>query len=216
MKREIEQLRKEFNERIDALMATDTKFEVGKWYSASCGSVSDYLIRYGRHFDKSTIEALDFFGPSMGEIHKGGHFTSIDRPATPSEIESALIAEAKRRGFKEGVLVKGLDDDNIRVLRFKDLEWYNNWLCDGWGSIIFQDGQWAEIIKDEKIMVGGYEVKFSTCTMVGTTIDGHTFTKDFWQAAKLISEHSKAKIMVGCSKQFDVSLETINAILKKL
>lgn len=47
-------------------------------------------------------------------------------------------------------------------------------------------------------------------------IDGNVFTTEFWQAAKLISEHSKAKIMVGCSKQFDVSIDQINAILEKL
>ena len=71
----------------------------------------------------------------------------------------------------------------------------------------------SEIAAAEKIEIGGYKVEFKNGT---TFISGNEFTKEFWQAAKLIPEHSKAKIMVGCSKQFDVDLTTINKILSKL
>jgi hypothetical protein len=68
----------------------------------------------------------------------------------------------------------------------------------------------------KKLKVGDRAICGNHFDSNGTTIDGNLFTKEFWQSAKLISEHSKAKIMVGCSKQFDVSLETINQILNKL
>jgi len=71
-----------------------------------------------------------------------------------------------------------------------------------------------EIDKETKIFIDCYEVKFPLKSL--TTIDGYEFNLEFWKAAKLISQHNKAKIMVGCSKQFDVSLETINKILNRI
>jgi hypothetical protein len=49
-----------------------------------------------------------------------------------------------------------------------------------------------------------------------TSIDGNTFTLDFWQAAKIVAEHNKAGVRVGCSKQFDVSLDVINKIINQI
>jgi hypothetical protein len=74
------------------------------------------------------------------------------------------------------------------------------------------------ILKDDVIKIGGYDVEIHNDNKTNgyTLIDGHQFTYEFWLSARFISEHSKAKIMVGCSKQFDVSLEVINAILSKL
>ena len=138
--------------------------------------------------------------------------------------EKFLIAEAKKRGFKKGVMINhSIEGKGHRALIFNELSYHSgyNWLCDGWGNVVFKDGVWAEIVKDEPIKIGGrYEVVFmgkkGTSDILYTKIDGHDFLKEFWQSAKVISEHSKAKIMIGCSKQFDVSLETINQILEKL
>ena len=74
--------------------------------------------------------------------------------------------------------------------------------------------EWFEpVYEEDKIMISNYEVLFFKAH---TTIDGYMFTQQFWEAAKVISINSKAKIMIGCSKQFDVSLDTINKILNKL
>jgi len=198
------------------------KFEVG-WYKST--KESDYFI-----YRKAKEHYRDTYGIVCGVFKTDVSFESFHedsfRPATHSEVETALIAEAKRRGFKEGVvlsqplcLINGWDAvKGIKITGkyFKYRESEDCLRLDG--KRIYSNGQWAEIIKDDKIEIGGYEVRIETdiCNERRTSIDNNKFTKDFWQAAKLISEHSKAKIMVGCSKQFDVSLETINKILAKL
>ena len=74
--------------------------------------------------------------------------------------------------------------------------------------------EWFEpVYEEDKIMISNYEVLFFKAH---TTIDGYMFTQQFWEAARIISGNTKAKIMIGCSKQFDVSLDTINKILNKL
>lgn len=74
--------------------------------------------------------------------------------------------------------------------------------------------EWFEpVYEEDKIMISNYEVLFFKAH---TTIDGYMFTQQFWEAARIISSNTKAKIMIGCSKQFDVSLDTINKILNKL
>jgi len=49
-----------------------------------------------------------------------------------------------------------------------------------------------------------------------TRISGYEFTKEFWEAALIVSKHQKAKIKIGCSHQFDLPTETIERILSKL
>jgi hypothetical protein len=75
-------------------------------------------------------------------------------PATDKEVETALIKEAKNRGFKEGNY-KGLEDLNIDS-KFTGWHYdiYSNKLFsaeegDG-GDVIFHDGKWAEIIQNPK------------------------------------------------------------------
>src|SRR3990167_5919954 len=75
---------------------------------------------------------------------------------------------------------------------------------------------WEPVYEEDKIEIGGYEVCFIGTNNKYTIITTEVFLKSFWEAAKTISEHSKAKIMIGCNKQFNVSLETIEKILKKL
>lgn len=154
----------------------------------------------------------------------------VKRLATKGEIERYLIKEAKRRGFKEGVKFNSLINTGKYVHSGKYAYHYDtgatSWkecLTDGSNSFMYADGIWADIIKGGKIEIGGYEVKFCGDVLPKgksegsyTTIDGHTFPKSFWTAAKVVSEHSKAKVAVGCSKQFDVSIDVINQILNNL
>ena len=68
------------------------------------------------------------------------------RPATDKEVEAHLIAEAEKRGFKDGAKYQwaGLE---IRTVEYP-LEYENKRLSDANGYIIY-DGRWAEIIKAE-------------------------------------------------------------------
>lgn len=57
------------------------------------------------------------------------------------------------------------------------------------------------------LSIGGYEIKIEGKNI--TTISGFEFTREFWMAAKTVSQHVKAKIKIGCSHQFDLDLTTI-------
>ena len=80
--------------------------------------------------------------------------------ATTEEVETALIEEAKRRGFKEGVMFyycnrgsKGIIGEYVDETYF-----YDNQLRFK-GSTIFENGKWAEIITEPKVVVNGYEME---------------------------------------------------------
>lgn len=76
--------------------------------------------------------------------------------ASRNKIKNILITEAKRRGFKDGVVYKEIGTNRtFTYLSSKEwgLDYYTNTLFgkDGLGWI-FKDGKWAEIIgnKEEK------------------------------------------------------------------
>ena len=183
--------------------------------------VGDYIIAHD-DYGVAKITKLDpmgYYWDSIQGVLNGMSFFENCRPATESEILEALKNEAIKRGFKEGVRIERTNHFAPNVgkahltmggLGYKYVKELDR--LEAFGSAVYEKGQWATIIGDT-IKIGVYEVKF-----VGnhTTIDGYDFSKVFWQSAKTISEHSKAKIMVGCSKQFDVSLEIINQILNRL
>ena len=119
--------------------------EVGKWYNNGTGLFcyegegACSHIGYGFH-ESYWIESSDYW-------IKLFHF----KEATQEEVEAALIAEAKKRGFKEGVTVdsrtidKSYGVQNIGVGNFTftgEVLLYNNWE-------LFRDGKWAEIINTE-------------------------------------------------------------------
>jgi|688.fasta_scaffold00478_141 hypothetical protein len=82
---------------------------------------------------------------------------------------------------------------------------------------------WFEpVYEDDKIMLDNskYEIIIANGA---TIIDGHVFFNDFWKSAKIVAEHSKADVVLGCgakdvtsSHRWSVSLETINKVLNKL
>jgi hypothetical protein len=80
---------------------------------------------------------------------------------------------------------------------------------------------WFEpVYEEEKLTVGGYEVKFEEG--MKPTIDGHPFSIEFWQAALEVSKHSKASVTLGCdakgsgSNQWKIDTTLIEKILAKL
>ena len=68
--------------------------------------------------------------------------------ATDKEVEAALIKEAKKRGFKEGVKYKSASEGNYTETCNSEIlaAISNNQLCSGGGSV-FLRGKWATIIE---------------------------------------------------------------------
>lgn len=144
------------------------EFEVGKWYKDTYyGNVYfvtetriDGGVRfYGLNGNNDWVECDSY---SRSAIKN-------DRKATNKEVETALIKVARKRGFKEGVVVvneKG-NKDNI-----EEYFWYGNGILKNCGFtdniILFDNGKWATIIEEPKVKemtmaevnkALGYEIK---------------------------------------------------------
>jgi uncharacterized protein YrrD len=82
------------------------------------------------------------------------------------------------------------------------------------GIYLFKDGIWAEIVKEEKIMIGDNEVRFKKDYAV---INGYDYTKNDLEITKRVLEMPKIQSLnVGCNGQYKVDLPLINRILDKL
>jgi hypothetical protein len=127
--------------------------EVGKWYTDDLDQGFLVFITkikgdkyYGFGFNGSGAWSEGGNG-SWGSISN-----DIDRLATDKEVEQALIKEAKKRGFKEGVTVKSsYDKTHIRTIKssfelsLNGLVFYCN---EGNRTHLFNNGVWATIIKE--------------------------------------------------------------------
>lgn len=133
-----------------------TKLEVGKWYVLKT-YLSDWLMNYqGNGSVSYGFNTTKDWGNNyiMQECDDW-------KEATHEEVESALIAEAKKRGYKKGVRIKGLDNGEICTLPnggFEYMEnenvlWFGNPYDDYDGFEIFNDGKWAQILPEEKTII---------------------------------------------------------------
>ena len=75
------------------------------------------------------------------------------RIATEEEVRQALINEAKKRGFKKGVVFKSIDYTTNKKLKIvsSEFKFASNDLYIGTNDLtkyksVFKDGKWAEII----------------------------------------------------------------------
>ena len=81
---------------------------------------------------------------------------NVKRLATEEEVSEALINEAKKRGYKEGVKCKFGIIEDIRTIETNDFVFkleYNTLgikLKNGNADIIFKNGKWAEIIEESE------------------------------------------------------------------
>ena len=155
----IEALQKQLNE------LKEPKFEVGKWYKFKDNSnwlifaskLKDGNYGFNRNGDWST---------TLGHLYKDQYIRATDQ-----EVETALVAEAKRRGFKGGCNINNsmLDMCSNESCYPDDCkfeyqtEMYKGFLSLG-GMMIFGNGQWAEIIEStdslhSTVTINGYEMK---------------------------------------------------------
>jgi len=223
---ELQKLREQLNSISEQINKLETKpeYEVGVWYKSE-----SYFVRPSDLSDLSEAKVYGFKEGEWFNFNRDFNMNGVQKLvlATETEIKDMLEKESIKRGFKEGVTVNRdlfnraynpdpdvvIGNNKFHYDKEEDVLFIDD-------RLIYRQGLWATIVvvKEPKIEIGGYEVMFEKrCGDVDfTSIDGYGFSKAFWQAAKIISLHSKAKIMIGCSKQFDVSQETINLILAKL
>jgi len=131
------------------------KLEVGKWYKSTDGMLFNFQGKYSRFYDSGaygfTVSKnwYENLGIGIEEILEY-------ELAKPEEVKTALIAEAKRRGFTFGKYFKELQDEENggliersgkcgKWVEFKD----NKLFVIGYGRWkIFDNGTWATIINE--------------------------------------------------------------------
>ena len=130
------------------------ELEVGKWYKHEYYDY-DYLINYqGNGFGYGFFNGVYSNGWGFGEQRT----SQGAKPATKEEVQTALIAEAKRRGYRNGVTFKSLDYNfkNVKIIDdFFKFDFNNNDLylkVDAPSGqryrSVFLNGKWAEIISE--------------------------------------------------------------------
>jgi hypothetical protein len=127
------------------------KFKVGDWVKWTGNDPE-----VGRIQGKSVDVDCYIISDTAGSCHK-----SCLRHATSEEIKEALIKEAEKRGFKEGVMYKSADDGHPAVLKEDDgyISFNPDSLTDGWGGYVYYRGQWAEIITDTVPEINGHKME---------------------------------------------------------
>lgn len=126
------------------------KYEIGKWYKSG-KSIINYqggTNAYGYYAERDKWEDVN---DSWLVFEEEGDKLSL---ATTEEVESMLIKEAEKRGFKEGVTVLCARYDSKWTL-LRDTASYSydrNNLTDGSGAYWFWKGKWATIVETPKEM----------------------------------------------------------------
>jgi hypothetical protein len=125
--------------------------EVGKWYNG----YEDYLLFITKIKQEIGYKKIYYYGFTSGYVDED-YIANTDiekylKPATNKEVEQALIKEAKKRGFKEGVKFNSAwRSGAICYFNGMHYEAKNNSLSSGCShnDCIFQSGKWAEIVKE--------------------------------------------------------------------
>ena len=131
--------------------AFNTKLDTGKWYKSSTD------IKFLVYYQNNGNDNYGFWQdqPYRDNLFFGDCWYDMSRLATPEEVESALINEAKKRGYKDGVtitwknkpkLIYTLGDDEFDYLISKNVLVFGSYG-------IFDGEQWAEILPQEKTVV---------------------------------------------------------------
>ena len=137
--------------------AFKTKLEVGRWYKSKNKSKKTLFFTNKEKCDYDVGYGFDFIGKYYGaDFNLEGSDAEDFELATEEEVREALINEAKKRGYKEGVKCKFGIIEEIRTIEtnyfvFK-LE-YNTLgikLKNGNADVIFRSGKWAEIIEQSE------------------------------------------------------------------
>lgn len=165
-----DQWKKRIKEEVPDLFEDEVKLEVGKWYKVKdlqlgCGGFNGLGLATDKSHESGLLSSDEGFNlmQTNGVVWRvNGDFTE----AEPSEIKSALVKEAKKRGFKKGASFYlnrefwgpsygGSKESPNEIFR-DEFRFYEGKLLINTengerGHVIFKDGKWAEIIKEAKV-----------------------------------------------------------------
>lgn len=148
-----------------------SELEVGKWYIDDDMPLRIVYVEkaHGDLGDNESIEGYGFDGVGKWNIYNPSRVlagSDYMRLATHEEVETALIEEAKRRGFKDGVRFKSAASGDEFTFNGKPKLCEKNSLVSFLGCI-FINGKWAEIIEEPK-----QEIDFKDCGQLLVGLEG--------------------------------------------
>ena len=170
--------------------------EVGKWYKYS--DIENWKICLTEVNGKD-IRAYGFSRVSnFMETWTCGLRHELDEliPCTDEEVSTALIAEAKRRGFKSGnhkcLTIFTCHKQVKQDFFFLD---GNLWIGEKVNcNLIFRDGVWAEIVKEEPVYEWQYVFYDADSRTYGLTMAFYTSKKDFLKTLDNLKPIHKEKV----------------------
>ena len=122
--------------------AFETKLEVGKWYIE--GGIKEQRFLFVKEIEEDIYIGYGIEG--FGDWFDNDYYWAANFvPATNSEVEAALINEARRRGFKSNIYIEADWNGWCKVNEEQPYLDSNNHLWMG-RSRIFVNGKWATII----------------------------------------------------------------------
>lgn len=120
------------------------KIEVGKWVFVKTNT-SGHINALVFNSNNSKTYGFNHLGNFTENYRTKYLIIDFIRYATGKEVEEALLKEAVKRGYKEGVYIKGMDNGDICKLYDNIHIFDNNRLNITYD--IFRSGKWAEIIE---------------------------------------------------------------------
>jgi hypothetical protein len=132
-----------------------TELELNKWYKYKL-ALFYVTNKISNHTNYYNVFGFDVDGNWMTD-NATTYFNENYIEATPEEVESALINEAKKRGYKKGVKCYFGTGKYQRIISTDDIIFDTNYvnnggLCMGM-NVIFTQGNWVEILPQEKTIV---------------------------------------------------------------
>ena len=151
-----EEIKAKIQKWQDRLDNFKTELEVGKWYKTPKYGSALFCVT---NIDNEDVEAYGF---NMYNSWTKKCFGFAENSliynilATDQEVETALIKEAKKRGFKEGIEFNSPNAEhhyafNQKIINCDFLTWDKDLTVrktsKNVNGIIFSEGKWAEIIE---------------------------------------------------------------------
>jgi len=158
-KQELEQRLKQINQELEK-----PKFEIGKWYAMHRDNKTRGVINFQGDLKNKNYGFWDDYWSVSFSLEEG--YGIEVRPATHEEVEKALIKEAKKR-YEKCIGINYIDTGGSSDAYYLDGFMFNskeNVLFgtgegEDFSDVIFQNGKWAEIIEEPKVIVNGYEMQ---------------------------------------------------------
>ena len=152
-------IRVEITKNILPHLFPETEIEVGKWYKwTGCNRAIGFISKPPFN-DGGECYVFDYLTSGNTDIHSSLHHSNLT-PATDQEVKEALIKEAKKRGFEEGVSYRSVKrmlhdgtETNVEIKNILSLnvvfhKSVNETSVLNTGShAVFYNGNWATIIE---------------------------------------------------------------------